>query len=531
MSRRVQTWAAVTVTTLAAGMILSACGGSDPEITTGDSGAKSGEPVKKDISIILSHAGNAYAQEEYKGKDDPYVKEMSRLSGYNLNVEILNHGDAYAQQLTVRFASGELADLVRTDSINSTIHPGALEQGAFTDLGPLIDKYGPNLKKSIPKEAWESSKVSKDGKIFGIPAMTAMTNSRVVMIRQDWLDKLNMKTPVTVDDYLAFFEAVKNNDMDGNGKKDEYGFYVRENLQFSDLFFNAVGVNPDLWQMKNGQMTPGIIMPEIKEAIKFWKMLYDKGYVNPDMFTKKATDWSADIKKGKGGLWAHEVPNYTTGYLAAQFPTQPGAKVSMIAPPKGPKGSGLVGKNDGIYFVWVIPSKTKNPEEVIKFLNWAWSDEVENFLSFGVKGSNYTEENGQVKYDSELPINKNKNAFSFHRLILNPRGDGRMLTKIVDAGPEPDKVKAAMKLAESTAVDHASLNMPILEAFKTRPEINIMPGPLAGGTLFLDMFAKVVTGKEELDPAFDKFVAEWKKRGGDEAMKEATAWYNKTNKK
>ncbi|MNU05984.1 hypothetical protein D3C72_2509950 [compost metagenome] len=57
-----------------------------------------------------------------------------------------------------------------------------------------------------------------------------------------------------------------------------------------------------------------------------------------------------------------------------------------------------------------------------------------------------------------------------------------------------------------------------------------MPGTGAG-TLFLDMFAKVITGKEELDPAFDKFVSEWKRRGGDEAMKEATAWYNEQNKK
>lgn len=48
--------------------------------------------------------------------DDRYVKELSRLSGYNLNFEFLGHGNDFTQQMTVRFASGELPDLIRTDS-------------------------------------------------------------------------------------------------------------------------------------------------------------------------------------------------------------------------------------------------------------------------------------------------------------------------------------------------------------------------------------------------------------------------------
>jgi hypothetical protein len=70
--------------------------------------------------------------------------------------------------------------------------------------------------------------------------------------------------------------------------------------------------------------------------------------------------------------------------------------------------------------------------------------------------------------------------------------------------------------------------MPKLTAFNTRPELALAFAP---GSLFLDMFAKVVTGKEQLDPAFDKFVAEWTRRGGDTAIKEATTWYNNFHKK
>jgi hypothetical protein len=47
----------------------------------------------------------------------------------------------------------------------------------------------------------------------------------------------------------------------------------------------------------------------------------------------------------------------------------------------------------------------------------------------------------------------------------------------------------------------------------------------------MDMFAKAITGKEPLDAAFDGFVKEWKRRGGDEAIKEATKWYADFHKK
>jgi len=489
--------------------------------------AEAKKPVEpRTIHVLLSHANAPYAM---KAKDDdPYVKELSRLSGYNLKFEFLGHGNDFTKQMSIRFASGDLPDLIRTDSIQSSMHKGALEQGVFTELGPLIDKYGPNIKKKLPKEVWESPRVSKDGKIYGIPALTAMNTNRVVYIRQDWLDKLQMPQPKTLDDYLAFFEAIKKEDMNGNGDpNDEYGFYVRENLDHSMLFFQEFNAHPEVWQIRDGQMIPNIIAPEMKEAIRFWRMLYEKGYINPNLFTNKSADWGAGIRQGKAAVWTHAVTNYNVDWARDKF-TEKNVKLSMIESPQGPNGKGLMPLTDQIYFVWVIPSKTKNPEEIVKFLDWAWSDEADTFFQFGIKDINYTVENGEIKWDPNSPNNSADSAYNFYQLSINPRGDGRMDPKVVEKSPDADVLKEGMKTAAANGFAHASLHMPPLEALKTHPEL--VPGT-GSGTLFLEMFAKVVTGQEELDPAFDKFVQEWRKRGGDEAIKEATEWYNQFHKK
>lgn len=507
---------------VAAAAMVSACG-SKPA----SGGGPGGEAVNKDIHILLSHSNAKYAMQ--LKDNDPYVKKLSELSGYNLKFEFLGHGNDYIQQLTVRFASGDLPDLIRTDSIDSTMHPGALQQGVFHELGPLIDQYGPNIKSKIPKEAWESTRVSRDGKIYGIPALSALPASRVMYIRQDWLDKLRMKVPETLDEFLAFFEAVKTNDLNGNGDpNDEYGFYVRENLQFSDVFFREFGASPNQWYYRDGQLIPGMVLPEMKDALKFWKELYDKGYINPNLFTNKSADWEAGIKQGKAGLWMHDIINYMSNWQPENFVNQPEVKLSAIMPPQGPKGGGITAQSDQIYFVWVIPSKVKNPEEIIKFIDWAWSDEAETFFSLGIKDVNYTEENGKVKWDPKTPANYENDASIFYQLSINPRGDGRMLPSLIEAHPDAEFLKKGVEIAKNSSTPNDGLHMPVLESLKTHPELAVGTN---SGTLFLDMFAKVITGKEDVDAAFDNFVSEWKRRGGDAAIKEATDWYHSFHKK
>ncbi|WP_409345269.1 hypothetical protein [Paenibacillus sp. MBLB4367] len=523
-------------TTLAAGTLLAACGGKDSG-TTGASGSPSGSastspsaaPVNKNINILLSNAGAKYPQE--MKEDDKYIKELSKQSGYNLKFDFLNHPE-YKQQLTVRFASGDLPDLIRTDSITDSAHPGAVEQGVFKELGPLIDKYGPNIKKKIPQQAWDSPSVSKDGKIYAIPALAQFMSNRVMYIRQDWLDKLGMKQPKTLDEWVKYFEAIKGKDLNGDGDpNNEYGFYVRENMIYGDVFFSEFGAHPGMWYNVNGTMTPGMIKPEMKEAIKFWKMMYDKGYVNPNLFTNKGADWVAGIKKGQAGSWKYDITSYPTTWTPSNFVNQSNVKIDVVGAPQGPKGGGLETENSQINFVWVIPNKSKQAEEVIKFLNWAWSDEAENFFSFGIKGTNYTEEAGKIKWDPKADVNNESGpagSSTFYQLIINPRGDGRMSSKLIDINPESEMLKKGVKIASENILKNDGLFMPSLQSLATKPELSI---GFQAGNMFLDMFAKAVTGKEDVDKAFDTFVAEWKKRGGEAAMKEATNWYNNKKKK
>ncbi|GAI96870.1 unnamed protein product [marine sediment metagenome] len=45
----------------------------------------------------------------------------------------------------------------------------------------------------------------------------------------------------------------------------------------------------------------------------------------------------------------------------------------------------------------------------------------------------------------------------------------------------------------------------------------------------METAAKIIVGQESID-YFDKFVEDWKARGGNKAIDEATQWYQKNKK-
>lgn len=483
-----------------------------------DTAAQTAERPK--IVFMRSNGSNPYAMEAKP--DDKYYKEVSRLSGVDFSFEWLEHSNQN-QLLSLRFASGDLPDVFITGSVDSQFHPGAVQAGAFADLTDLIPKHAPNMWANMPAAYWKNPNVSLNGRIYGIPWLQPLPATRVVYYRKDWVDRLGMKPPVTLEDYLPIFAKIKATDLNGNGQQDEIGFGCRENFGYSDLPWASFGVFPSSWQLRGGKVQPDMIAPQMKDALEFWKKLYQNGYVNVDLWTKKGTDWIKDIYSSKVGFWTHDAMNLVNTWSPDKFPKDavldvlPGPRVASGATP-------LIPDSDAFGGVWVVNAKTKDPVAVVKFFNWMWSDdpEKEKLFTFGLRGVNYTEENGKVVFDATAPANVEKNTVSFFQVQLNPKGDYRMNPMIVDMYPARDLIKKAVPTAQQSVFSHADKNMPVLEAIKENPSLTS-----GAGSLFLDMAARVITGKEDATTAFNAFVAEWKKRGGDAAIGQATAWYGK----
>ena len=66
------------------------------------------------------------------------------------------------------------------------------------------------------QRGFESATV--DGKLYGLPLTNDVGDgASLIFVRKDWMDRLNLEEPKTLDDLIAMAQAFVDNDMSGSG--------------------------------------------------------------------------------------------------------------------------------------------------------------------------------------------------------------------------------------------------------------------------------------------------------------------------
>ncbi|MBE1584825.1 extracellular solute-binding protein [Nonomuraea angiospora] len=312
----------------------------------------------------------------------------------------------YTDKLNVTFASGNLPQVMVVDP-----HlPGfvkAAEAGAFWDLTSKLDKY-PNLKPADQRTALNSS---INGKIYGLYRMRPSLRSAMI-IRKDWLDKLGLKLPETVDDLYTIAKAFAEKDPDGNGKKDTYGLIIPKwpgnyaSASPYDVLETWFGA-PNGWGERNGKLVPGFDTPEFLEANKFLKKMVSEGLVNPDFATLDSAKWNEPFHQGKGGMIidVNIRSRQVLDLFREDDPKNYGDKVAMVGNLKRSDGQKFSYPFTGYADVLAISRQSVPTEQdldnVLKTLDKLATKEGQVLLQNGIEGRNF-----KVEGDTASLINE-----------------------------------------------------------------------------------------------------------------------------
>ncbi|MBS4206878.1 extracellular solute-binding protein [Bacillus sp. FJAT-50079] len=494
---------------------LVGCGKDDKQSSSG----ADDEGTKK-LSILLADKGIQAVEGSPNINNDKYVKKLGELTNTKIEMELLSWAE-YEQSLTLAFAGGEYPDLMEVNGINSPQVAPAIDSGVFIPLNDLIEEHAPNIKKYITQEQWDSPNVSKDGQIYAIPSTRAVINDAVVMVRKDWMDKLNIETPKTLDEYIEMFRRFKEGDPTGNG--DAIPWSARENFTWGEAIFGSYDVLPNDWKYLEGELVPNFIRPEMKEALAVYKQLYEEKLLDNEFLVQQGKDWDAKIKgKGNVGMFIHQ-PTYPDKWLTEIQKNTPDAELQIIPAPTGPDGKGGHSILSPVaQMVWAIPASNEDPVAAIKFLDQFFTEEVQTLLTYGLEDDNYTIEDGKINYQYPTDQEGIQNE-TLYQIFLRFIGPSHLEDEDYLANrPHGDLIKQAIDVADSEGRENDGLDMPNPPTILERPE-------LQKNGLWVEFAAKVLTGKEDLEN-FDAFVADWKKRGGDQVIKEATDWYEANRK-
>ncbi|GJM75292.1 hypothetical protein HMSSN036_75080 [Paenibacillus macerans] len=274
-------------------LLLSACGGGK-SATTG-AGEGGGSPGGEEPATI-TWMNMLHTPTTPTGDIQKLIEEKT-----NTKIKFSWVPDASKEErINTALASTSLADIVSLTILENASVRNALKAGMFWEVGPYLDEF-PNLA-AISEEQRRAASIG--GKLYGVPFLKDVARNGVV-IRKDWLDKLGLEVPKTTGELMAVAKAFTEQDPDGNGKKDTYGFIDR-----SDLIYGAFKTlssyfgTPNYWKVsEDGKFTPEFETEGYLKTMDYMKELYVNGYINQDFAVTAKKDQQDGFSQGKAGIY------------------------------------------------------------------------------------------------------------------------------------------------------------------------------------------------------------------------------------
>ncbi|MCG7382029.1 extracellular solute-binding protein [Paenibacillus sp. ACRRY] len=492
-------------------LVVAGCSSNTSNSGSGSAEGSSGIPI---VKVFKSHMGIG----SMPAADDPHVKYVAEKTGVQYELITTPPGSEPSEYLNLMIASDELPDILRPiGGVEQTL----IQQGGALPLDDLLPEYAPHVWESIPQEAWDIVRsASPDGKIYYVPKVF-LVPERAPLIRKDWLDKVGMEMPATVDDYVEMLKAFRDKDPNGNGKADELPTSGREFGRWMDHLFAMYGVAmwegyPE-WDEYNGKIQYAGTTDNMREAIKFIRMLYEEKLLDNETFLNKGEVWQAKINNNLVGSWYH-LPANVRDRLNAMQTQAPDAYIAAMPLPKAEGFEAFVTQKSMGEPEWMIPAaKQDNAPNALKLLDFFYNPEHDEFVRFGLEGEQHEVKDGRKVI---LPPADNK-PLALGMKNLTTAED--MNKRIEETYPEDQQqmVKDMFVVSTADARQIAGDGLPasVYEGF---PDIQ-------SHKLFQEVLTKIVIGELPLE-AYDEYVKKWNTSGGEVVTQRVQEWYEKVKK-
>jgi putative aldouronate transport system substrate-binding protein len=476
-----------------------------PAVTQTESGKASPTPIS--LKIHMHYYNTNAFNEEWT-----VFKKAAELTNVTLKGTVPATATNSKEVFNLMLASNNLADIIHGDRVD--MNKAGL-QGALVPLDDLIKQHAPNLQKFLEKNDWvRKQTIAADGKLYVVPFVADGEASSGLFIRQDWLDKLKLPVPKTVDEYYKTLTAFRDQDPNGNGKKDEVPYFSRDKvgaLKLAQLFGART-----LWYEQDGAVRYGKFEPEYKTAITNIAKWYKEGLIDKEIFTRGAKAREVLLGDNTGGS-THDWIGSTASYNDTVKASVPGIQLLPILPPADVNGKikeensrpllGAVG--------WGISATNKHQIESIKYFDFWFTEEGRRLNNFGLEGTHYTMKDGKPIFKDE--VLKNTKAVLAQ---LKEAGAQMEIGFQQDFTYEEQWMNPIGKAGVREYLDKKVL-LPLFPnlSFTESEQKVITQKWTAIQTFIAEKEQKWIMGAEEVEPNFDGYLKSLKDMGMDEIVK------------
>lgn len=531
-------------------VLTSACGtGSSTGVTTASSAAQTtaGEnldPLGKynptiDVSTVQDHQDSWVVFDKGDTPEDN-IWTRTYLNELGIKVKVLwaAPSDQSPQKLNLLIASGGLPDVFH---VNDAQLEQLISAGQLADLKDAFDKYAsPQVKELFNADGGTAlSTCTRDGKLYGIPfAGENVSAMNTLWLRNDWMQKLGLQPPKTVDDMENIMKTFMDKDPDGVGKDKVYGLQFDKDL-IPETYFNMFHAYPGAWvKDSSGKLVEGKTLPGMKDALLRLQKWYKEGLIPKQFgvidYNKMSEDWDT----GKVGMGFSSI--YTPAASGAYFDKHLTSTVITCNTPSADSTPASI-QVPKYYINWytVVKKDMAHPEAAIKMLNLHYKLCLDMTCD---KNPDYKKLSNIWIY-SFLYVEPSRNSYSNYKALneyLKNRDTSKMTPGQRSICESWDKYFGgdnSQWWVDTNFGPHSGWpvveycdknNLYAYNEFTGQPTPSMIEKGPTLTKMYQETVTKIVMGADIGE--WDKFLDTWKKLGGDATTKEVNDWYAKQSK-
>ncbi|MCI8622419.1 MAG: extracellular solute-binding protein [Provencibacterium sp.] len=494
-------------------------GGNAGAAASSEAPASSGKRGK--ISVTVYDRGNVPTSEGTieNNRWTKWINENGPVDVEFVAIPRTGSGD----KLNVLFASGDAPDLIFEYA--PTVKTPLYQQKQLMPIKDMIENYSTTYKALMEKYPdLEKAGTMDDGQLYQFGRIQRIIPKRCVAIRKDWLEKLNLEAPKTLDDYYNVMKAFVTQDPDGNGQDDTYGMAI--SYRASETFDQMIP-GWEIGYTEDGQWQ--YTWDRLQTRLEFKKKLYDENIIDKEFMTdKNGARATQDFVTGKTGIYPWLVT--FEQFLKTEYKTLkenvPEAEIMFIPYPETPWGVTYIPTlQNPVQMTAVVNAACKDPESVMKYVDFVSSKEFAQTLKYGFEGEHYNLVDGkavtinQDQYNNEVAYNIDFQMLTYDAdwLDLQPAFAGFKLDD-----PFEKEGWELYKQAMNTYLDPNGVYADFTIS-EHMPQLPKDVQDIRSNISLSDFYDKaVVSGNEyTVEQAISDAKAAWEKGGGDQVLQ----WY------
>ena len=489
----------------------------------------------------LSGANNSNLPQGETYENNAYTQILNEILNVQ-NQDIFEAADnQYDDNVSMVIAQKDLPDVMIVQDMDELQY--LVENDMIEDLTDSYNNCMSETIKNIYKSYGSSimDVVTFDDRIMAIPETNISDGPNLIWLRKDWMDKLGLSEPHTIDDVVNIVkhfisEDPGNNGVDASGKPNTVGLAVDTDVTgecgyssefLLDIIFACFGAYPKQWIMNDdGEIVYGSVTDEAKEALSYINSLYNQGVIDNDFLLRTSTNICELIENGLcgsffGPWWAPNNP------LANAVSRNPDADWQPYLIATDSDGTTSYHSQNPCYKYVVVRKGYEHPEIAAKMISVMFdkvrfdctdSEEFKNYYQLNVEPT-ARPLSINVDYNNALSIcYRNIDATISGR--KNPDSLELLERSFYDACSE--YIKNANKTSTQWAaymsrIKACSLiaqdNIKVVDSlyFKTTDTMKSHWWRLKAKEK--EAYLKIISGEEDIS-YFDTFVKEWNEQGG-----------------